>query len=515
MSRILDQVSSLVLPGLLDAWRLTKRFRARDHHDIQWHYVQDWCRWSSQINNVHSEQLAGVEHKIALMNQLGSVKIIGGLTTGGNDEMFQVEWPEAVERLFKVMHECAQNEFLFLYVPSPFWSQLFGPSYKWLPTWDELYAIFNQEKAWSVFQYSTSFDAAGRYFFAAQKRPSPPALAPASLLSRQTFRVFFHPGGADLGQGNSSRALSAHLCNALMRTGASVYSYAFDNVDAVAKAQPDDVLIGHFGPWVKIAHEQGKRRIVLYNPVNRWYSTRDLAIIEANATLSEQLTMSRMVIAQSGVIWRLTTEYPEPQKWRWINLGVDPTVFPRLRHRFHSAGERRFCFVHLYDAAQKGADIAQAIVEARPNYRFTWIGGVQVRSRNVRFVPTVPNTTRIFRRAMADCDFILVPSREDAQPGTLIEAASLGLLPVAAYTSGYSLSYPRLVTPNTTEAWLGIVDTLQNASQAELQEARHVIDSYLRQVHDWYEIEAQITWYLRELLAEEHTTEESTGQRHT
>lgn len=495
--------SSSALAAFLRVQRYIKRKLAARGHVIAWHHAPDLRAWSGQINTAEAEQLAGIQRKLELMRQLGAVRVIGGLTTGGGDDVFQTPWPQALERLEAMMEACGEGEFLFLYVPSPFWSPLWGATYRWLPSWDELYAIFDRYRAWSIFQYSPSFDASGRYFFVAQKRPSALGLPPAEGLSRQTFRVFFHAGGADLTQSHSGRALSAYLCDALARAGANVYSYALDDLNGVAAAQPHDILIGHVGPWVKAAHDQGKRRIVLYNPANRWYPTRNLAVIEANATLADQVALSKMVIAQSGAVWRMTADYPEPEKWRWIDLGVDPVIFPRLKRRFNPAGSRRFCFINLYDEAQKGADIGQALVEARPNYRFTWIGGRHIRARNVRFVASLPNTTGLFRRAIADCDFVLVPSHEDAQPGIFIEAASFGVLPVAAYTAGYSLSYPRLVAPNTLEAWLAIVDTLQNATQAELLAARGVFDAYLTQVHDWRGVQAQILWYLREFLARE------------
>lgn len=499
----LSELSSSAIAGAVRVQRFTKRKLTRRSHGAPWHHVPNLHTWSGQINTAQSEQLAGVQRKLELMRQLGAVRVVGGLTTGGGDDVFQTEWPQALSRLAAIMEECNENEFLFLYVPSPFWSQLLGATYKWLPTWNELYALFDSNRAWSIFQYSPSFDASGRYFLVAQKRPSAAGLPPAVRLSQQTFRVFFHPGGADLTQSHSGWALSAHLCNALVRAGGAVYSYAFDDLNGVAEAQPDDILIGHVGPWVKAAYDQGKRRIVLYNPANRWYPTRNLAVIEANATLAEQVAMSKMVIAQSGAIWRMTAENPEPEKWRWIDLGVDRAIFPRIKRRFNPAGQRRFCFLNLYDAAQKGADIAQEIVKARPTYRFTWIGGSKMQARNVQYVSSIPNTMGLFRRSMANCDFVLVPSREDAQPGTLVEALAFGLLPVATYTSGYSLSYPRLVVPNTPEAWLAVLDTLQSAASSDLVEARNVFDTYLKLIHDWHGVEDQITWYLREFLTKE------------
>ena len=320
---------------------------------------------------------------------------------------------------------------------------------------------------------------------------------------RQTFRVFFHPGGADLSQGNSSRALSAHLCHALVGAGATVFSYGLADLSAASQADSDDILIGHVGPWVRIAYERGLRRIVLFGPANRWYETRNLPDIEANATMSEQVAMSRMFIAQSGAVWRLTADYPDPEKWRWIDLGVDPVVFPRLRTTFSPMGRRKFCFIHLYDDHQKGKDLAEGIIRARPHYQFYWIGGQPISARNVRYFPGRTNTSQSFRRIVGQCDFVLTPSREDAQPGTVIELAALGLLPVVSYTSGYSLSCPRLAEPNTLDEWLEIVDLLQQASEDDLVCYQAVKDCYLERFHDWFVVESQIQFYLREFLHRE------------
>jgi len=465
---------------------------------VEWCFERDAGGWAGQLYTPQAEQAAGIGRKIAWLQTLGPVTVLGGLTTGVGDALFRTPWPQARQQLASYKARVPEGGFLLLYVPHAFWSPVLA-GYDWLPSWQELYADFDADLEWTVFQYSTAFDAAGRYFFIARKCRRQATLAPAAQLARRTFRVFFHPGGADLSQGNSSKALSAHLCRALVGAGAGVSSHSYLDEDAVDAAAEDDVLIGHVGPWVKQAYQHGLRRIVLFNPANRWYPTRHLEQIEANATIAEQVHFSQLVIAQSGEIWRTGEVYPDAHKWRWINLGVDRDRFPRGKHSFNPPGRRTFACVHLYDDHQKGADLLEALAQTCPREHFTWIGGRRPQGGNIRFYPPMPNTGERFRKLLSQCDFLLIPSREDAQPGTFVEGAALGLLPVATLTSGYSLSFPRLVLENTPAEWAGLLALLQELPEEELLRARGLLDVYLQCMHDWATIESQIVFYLREL----------------
>ncbi len=470
-----------------------------------WSFEIDLSPWENSVNSSEAELLSGVHLKISQVRNQGFTQVIGGLTTGGEDYIYTLAPSEAISYLLEVMKNLDKESFLFLYIPHPFWAPLLKTHYNWLPKWEDVYQLLEKAPEWSIFQYSTSFDAAGRYFIVGQKK-SVKRLLPAEFnLSDLVFHVFFHPGGADLNQGNSSKALSAHLCHALTKVGAKVHSYSYKDTDMVSQATTNDILIGHVGPWVPAAYKNGLSRVILFNPVNRWYPTRDRPDIEADATIEEQVGISKMVIAQSGAIWRLSETYPSMDKWRWIDLGIDQVVFPRIKTSFNLPGNRKFCFIHLHDSVQKGNDIAKGIIDARPNYKFIWIGGERVSRKNVRFHNFIPNTTSNFQKTVAECDFLLAPSKEDAQPGTPIEAAALGLIPVMSYTSGYSISYPKIVSPNTIEEWVKVVDFLQNVSSEDLSRCQGSITYYLNQIHNWNSIEDQIILYIREFLRDEDT----------
>ena len=405
------------------------------------------------------------------------------------------------EHLFLAQLEnLPQEGYLLIYSPHPFWANLFGDEYKWIPSWKDYYAIIDQNPKWRIHQYSPTFDSAGRYFFIAQKTRKKKSLTTTAQLSKKTFHVFYFQEGEDLKLSKSNMALSANLCSALSMLGAKVYAHDMNDSHALRDVHPDDILIGHVGKWVKIANEQGFSNIILFNPANRWYPTRNNSYFESNATIAEQVSIAKLVIAQSGAIWRTTSEVNFPHKWRWIDLGVDPNLFPKLKTRFNKAGKRKFLFFHLYDEAQKGADVAKEIIKSRPNYEFISINGDFPSYPNLHRYLKMSNTGKLFRKIIRDCDFILVPSHEDAQPGSFIEAASIGLIPVSSYSSGYSISFPKIVSPNNVENWIDILDKLQSIEEEKLVQAQNFIQHYINVIHNWHEIKQMVLFYFREFL---------------
>lgn len=479
------------------AKRLVRSFRSK-RRAAPWKSELVFDLWANQINTAQSEKLAGIQTKIEQFGRSGRVWVVGGKTTSGNDQIFLCNAEQGKAQLLSLMADLHSDDYLLIYPPHPFWAQVFGSQYRWIPSCDDLYWLIYFSPGWRIVQYSSSFDATGRYFLIAQKTDRRKDLLSLAELSRKTFHVFYFREGADLTLSRSNYALSAHLCAALARTGAKVYAHDMNDVSAVEHVDRDDILVGHVGAWVKAAYNRGLRQIVLFNPMNRWYPTRHSSYFEENATIDEQVRLAKMVIAQSGAVWRMTGTYPFPEKWRWIDLGIDPRLFPNIKRSFAPPGKRKFLCFHLYDAEQKGADIAEQIIRSRPQYQFWWVGGRPIRGANVRYQRYITNTSRRFHKIVQECDFVLLPSREDAQPGTLLEAASLGLLPMASYHSGYSISFPFLAEPNTVDTWLQLVDSAQNISTSSLHKVQELVHHYLRTIHCWGSIEQEIVFYLRE-----------------
>ena len=295
-----------------------------------WSFAPNFDFWDNKIFVREMEELSGVYEKINLINTFGNTHIIGGFNTGGNDDIFTHQ--DGNRHLDCILEDIPIGDNIFLYCPHPFWSNLTN-SFKWMPSWNDLYSYFSAMSDWCIFQYSPSFDTSGRYFFIARKSPREKALVTIASISKKTFHVFYFPEGGDISLSRSNMALSAHLCIALTRVGAKVYAHHMNDIDALNMVNKGDILIGHVGQWVKVAYDKGLRNIILYNPANRWYPTRGNDYFEKNATIGEQIQLASMVIAQSGSIWRLTTNVSNPEKWRWIDLGVDPQLFPLIKRK--------------------------------------------------------------------------------------------------------------------------------------------------------------------------------------
>ncbi len=465
-----------------------------------WSFSPAYDIWTDVINKESSEKFSGIHEKISQIQKNEKLVVIGGLSTGGSDEIFFHDPHDAIKKLNLLLEEIHQGWYLLIYSPHPFWYGLLNSKYRWIPNWDDLFRIFIDKPDWNIIQYSTSFDISGRYFFIAQKVNRKKELSYSYNLSNRTFHVFYFREGNDLNQSLSNKALSAHLCHAISKVGAQVFSHDMNDLKSFDRILENSILIGHVGPWVKEAQNRGFKNIILFNPANNWYPTRNSSFFESNATIQEQVEIAQLIIAQSGATWRYKAEVPFPEKWRWIDIGVDPHLFPKIKKSFNPPGKRRFLFMHLYDTDQKGADIAKEIIQLRNDYLFTWIGGIPVKNSNVLTFPRIHNTSKHFRNEIKKCDFLLLPSKEDAQPGVFVETASLGLIPVSTYSAGYSISFPKVVIENNAQEWVAIIDRLQNCDNFELLKVQQFFRYYLDNIHDWSLIESQILVYLSEFL---------------
>lgn len=442
---------------------------------------------------------ATVDAKAAELASLGPVTRLGG--SADSRDPFACDEMRGRMLVRSRLETLDAGAILLMDAPHPFWSKLRGDA--WAPDWRELYALCGETGGVSIVQYSPSPDPQGRYFFAVRRTPNDrrPLTAPEGELRARTFRVFYYAGGADLSQGRSNRVLSARLCHALEGAGSRVYSYAFDDLSGVDASDADDILIGHPGPWIRAASERGLRKLLLYTPANRWYPTRHSRIFEQNATFEEQVALAEMVIAQSGMVWRLSQRYPQPAKWRWIDIGIDRKLFPLLRDDVAAPGRRRFCFVNLYNDHEKGADIAREVARRMPATRFVAIGGVDPKLPNVEYHSHLENSSSAFRDALAGCDVLLAPSREDAQAATIAEAMALGIVPITTYTAGYSVGFPELSFGVAVGPWVRQAEKLQHLPSDALRRLKVQVREYVDAFHSWDMIESQIRHYVREYMA--------------
>lgn len=403
-------------------------------------------------------------------------------------------------RLEHAMQSLAPGSRLLVYAPHEF-AFSSGTEFAWVPRLQEVRALAGAAKL-RVLDFNPSFDRNGFFYFVAE-RSLDPVQAPRP--SGQGL-YFYLEVGDDPALGNSAAVLSATGLRALRGAAPSAREHSFyARVPEDVSVQCGDLTMGHYGRWVTGSRRAGGLT-VLYGPGDRFRPTRNdapfYADIQTDGTFADQYAAAHLVIMQAGGQWRMTDPFPYSGLCRWMDLPVSPAVFPRTKKRIAPPGKRVFCFIGLYDDYQKGHDIACALCRRCPEFQFIALGCKPLGVPNCREYAAVDNRRPEFRRIVSGADFIVSPARDDAQPGTIAECGSLGLLPIFTETTGYVLSFPRRLDAGDLDQCEAVLREAQAASGEEVASWQALNARYLEQFHRPTDCDALMQSYLDEIIPE-------------
>lgn len=405
------------------------------------------------------------------------------------------------ERMQAIMQVMTLGERLLVYAPHSFAFPA-GTAFQWIPCWQELHGLA-RSAGLRVADFNPGFDRNGFFHLLAERVPEPPQTL--ALSGRAEY--FYLEVGGDPALGNSAAVLSAAGLRALRGVAHTVSEHSFyARVPEDVSVQPGDIALGHYGRWVTGARRAGALTI-LYGPGDRFRPTRDdapfYADIQTHGLFADQYAAAGLVIMQAGGRWRMTDPFPHSGLCRWMDLPVSPAVFPRTKKQIAPPGRRVFCFIGLYDDHQKGLDIARELCRRCPDFQFIAIGCKPLGMPNCREYAAVDNRRPEFRRLAAQADFIVSPARDDAQPGTVAECGSLGLLPIISETTGYVLSFPRRMNTQDLEQCAAVLRGAQAADAAAAAAWQVLNAQYLEEFHRPAGCGALMRFYLHEAMAEQ------------
>ncbi len=415
------------------------------------------------------------------------------------------------KRLAESFNKLRPGGKLLIYAPH---AQVFAgwSGYRWCPSWQEIVEWARGAGA-QIVEYNTTFDRNGFFYVVIAKRagaPEPVALVSPEALIKYRFHFFYLQQGGNRTIGHSARVLSAAAYRVLEQYGTLVAEHHFmDTIDGIPDLRPGDICMGHFGPWIVDAKRAGCH-VILYGPSDRFQTERtDLfhgepfyQRLQARGNFGEQYAASDMGIFQGGARWRSEDMWKYPGLCRWVDIPISPTVFPRSKRRFAPPGKRKFVFINLWDEHQKGAETAERIARACPDYEFIVIAGKPIRLPNCRNHEWIGSTTPRYRQVLSQADFVVCPGREDPQPGTVAEACSLGLVPIVSYGSGYVLSFPQSLDVDNIEQCAAVLQAAQQASPEEIGLWRYATARYIEAFHRPDYFESLLLHYVREAITE-------------
>jgi len=266
----------------------------------------------------------------------------------------------------------------------------------------------------------------------------------------------------------------------------TVRYYDWDDPRAIHPA-PGDILLGHPhpNPWTIFRRSlalPGWQRILAIGP----FSHADPRYC---AFLDSFVARCHLYLAITGRYWFETVSQSIFAHWYpkmvHLDLAVDRRDFPPIKIRFNPPGQRRFVYVG-HSGWTKNTGYLSEIARLMPETQVNWVGGGGRRIAGVTALGSQDFTTEQSRQLLASHDFLIIVSKADANPVTILEAMACGLIPVCTPQCGYT-GYPGIINIPLGDAPKAVetLRRLQAMPEAELQSL---------QASNWQILDEYFTW---------------------
>lgn len=232
-----------------------------------------------------------------------------------------------------------------------------------------------------------------------------------------------------------------------------------------------DSLIGHLHPMPGTILRRswglpGWRRRVLLQP----YCADILQVSFADRFVRS----ADAFCAITGRAWAENVPFGPVAHWApamtHVDLAVDREDFPFLKKHFNPPGQRKILYVG-HTAWYKNPELLEAVAAALPNTHFGWIGESSRGLRGFEQHGWRSLGDDETKRLISGYDILITLGRSDANPTTILEAMSWGLIPVVTVTSGY-INEPGIysVLPNNVEPIVSVLKQLDLENESVLRE---------------------------------------------
>ena len=220
-----------------------------------------------------------------------------------------------------------------------------------------------------------------------------------------------------------------------LSTLSEVRAYNWDSFSTIIPKN-GDILIGHVSPapftiMRRALKQAGWHKKIILQPFNE--------DIKQIGFLDEFIDECDVYLAITGKYWFERVEKSPFSKWLpkmiHLDLAVDPNHFPFIKNKFNAIGSRKFVYIGN-DYHYKNLDYLEKIFEEVPNIEIHTIGKVKSSSKfiNHGFLDFNKQENKVL---LTNFDFMITVGSADANPTTILESMSWGLIPICTPTSGY------------------------------------------------------------------------------
>ena len=286
-------------------------------------------------------------------------------------------------------------------------------------------------------------------------------------------------------------SIGYNLAKGLRKRGHLVQCHDWDEQLCVYPDGPDDILIGHphpepgkcfrtsmVAPWKKVVS------IAPWNGSEEYRRDQEYVWERADHCFHicgdiwekelgyDEFHMSRP-FDEFEADWHYKKEAPNKfnvTPYTRLDMSIDPSHFPPLKQSYNAPGERRFLYIGC-TVPIKGTEYLAKCNTAFPGMNLGHIGN-----------GTIPTATHhgymdlqsdAAKSLISTYDFLIMPGLHDANPTTVLEAMSWGVIPVLSDGCGYSLSGGdyhgyRLARACTED--VALIESLQRADETTLRD---------------------------------------------
>ncbi len=251
--------------------------------------------------------------------------------------------------------------------------------------------------------------------------------------------IFVYAGARDDHRIQSPYCITKNLYNYL-KERTDVRYYRWDSTEDV-DIGPDDILLGHphYDPNTvvqKLFNKPCKAKFLIH-PLHHGRPNDNLPF-------DHLARKADVIFSICGPYWYQTLEQSPFAHWKpkitRLDMAVDGNIFPYMKDKFNAPKDRRLVYVGSA-APNKNLEYLVKIMKALPNTTLHWYGGDSnhrlAKLPNVKTVGWVVLDKAIGKEICDSCDIMVSLSDSDANPTSLLETTSWGLIAACTKESGY------------------------------------------------------------------------------
>lgn len=336
------------------------------------------------------------------------------------------------------------------------------------------------------------------------------------------FADYFQPAAEARFQNHSAGQIARHLYASLRRFGRVTYLDAAERRVGLAA----DLFVGHFWNYLPVSRmgrfrrriafyavsDPDRRRALLYSLAERFQvPVPGWDFPPVNFEHASTMRDADLVLLVGNSFTRETFREQWQPKIRLLNYSVDRALYGA------SADGRRaddFCYVATQCGLRKGfMDVLETWSGIAPGAsKLHVIGGIEspwdellerANNGNILYHGWIDSHAPEYARILQRCKFAYVPTYEEGQMGSLLEAMHCGCVPITTRASGIDdgvLEHAVLVEPLDVDGQRAAILDALSWPEERYRTRQEAVMRALREFHNWDVFDRGVQSALAEIL---------------